>query len=288
MAEHYKNLYHLDRNYLNEPRKLGDILLYQLGRMYCSDDTVIYRHTQFDCIELTLVTGGRGTVLTNDIATNVSNGDIYVSFSGDVHEIISDSIDPLKYDFLAVDTKDPQLHSSLERIMIEFHDEKCRVIHSDEVFELVARALAEESSDGEHNSKLMEAMLNEIIIYFIRSFGGMSSVQKNSPNNAEIFCYSLMNYIDSHIYSMKNLSELSDFTNYSYNYISNLYKEVTSDTLMNYYRKKRLETAKLLLENESLSVTRIAQLLNYSSVYTFSRAFKEYYGVSPTDMRMLK
>lgn len=39
--------------------------------------------------------------------------------------------------------------------------------------------------------------------------------------------------------------------------------------------------ARLLLNEGKLNITKIAELLNYSSIYSFSKAFKEKYGVSP-------
>jgi AraC-like DNA-binding protein len=91
-----------------------------------------------------------------------------------------------------------------------------------------------------------------------------------------------MNYVDSHIYTLKSLKELGVLTGYNYNYASNVFKAVTGETLLNYYRSKRLKTARLLLNEGKLSVSELSTLLNYSSVYAFSRAFKDKYGVSPT------
>ena len=91
-----------------------------------------------------------------------------------------------------------------------------------------------------------------------------------------------MNYIDSHVYTIKSLTEISEVTGYNYNYASNIFKAATGETVMNYYRSKRLKSAALLLEEDKLSITEVASLLNYSSVYSFSRAFKERYGVSPS------
>ena len=122
--------------------------------------------------------------------------------------------------------------------------------------------------------------------YLIREFGSQNKVRySKNAGESEVLCYQIMNYIDSHIYTMKNLRELSNATNYTYNYLSNLYKKVTSDTLTNYFRNRRLETARLLLLEGVMSVTKISSLLNYSSVYIFSRAFKERYGVPPSELK---
>ena len=90
-----------------------------------------------------------------------------------------------------------------------------------------------------------------------------------------------MNYIDTHIYSLKNLDELCEVFDYSYGYLSAIYKKTTSNTLSGYFREKRLDSARLLLLENRLTITEISELLNYTSVYSFSKAFKEYYGLSP-------
>ena len=48
------------------------------------------------------------------------------------------------------------------------------------------------------------------------------------------------------------------------------------------YVLNRMHAAAMLLKENELSVGRIAQLLKYSSIYTFSRAFKSHFGVSPS------
>lgn len=282
-----RHKYHIHKSYFAAPREYGDMRLIQIGRMFCSEDTVIERHTQLECIELTIARDGKGTILTNDVPTEVIAGDIYVSFPGDVHEIVSDKENPLKFDFIAVNTVSEAIRAELDSIMLDFHSPKKRVIRDEDVSDIVARAIAEESSDEPYSHLMMESMIREILIYLVRDFAAINTTSRHTPNpdEAELFCYRIMNYIDSHIYSMQSLSELSEFTNYNYNYLSNLFKEVTGYTLMNYYRRRRLETAKLLLSENSLSITRIARLLGYSSVYTFSRAYKEYFGESPSVLK---
>ena len=279
-----RHKYHIHKSYISSPREYGDMRLLQIGRMFCSEDSVIERHTQLECIELTIVSDGTGRILTNDVPTEVASGDIYVSFPGDVHEIISDREDLLKFDFIAVNTVSEALIAELDSIMLDFHSPNKRVIRDEDISDIVSRAIAEEDSGEVYSQIMMESMIREILIYLVRDFAAINTTSRHTPNpdEAELFCYRIMNYIDSHIYSMQSLSELSEFTNYNYTYLSNLFKEVTGYTLMNYYRRRRLETAKLLLSENTLSITRIARLLGYSSVYTFSRAYKEYFGENPS------
>ena len=101
----------------------------------------------------------------------------------------------------------------------------------------------------------------------------------------EALCYRLMNYVDTHIYTMTGLGELAEETNYNYSYLSSLFRKTTSGTLTDYYRRRRLETARLLILENELSISHVAELLHYSSIYTFSRAFKDEYGLSPAQYR---
>ena len=80
---------------------------------------------------------------------------------------------------------------------------------------------------------------------------------------------------------MRSLTEISDSMNYNYSYISNLFKKTTGQGLMDYYRGRRLDMAKRLLRESGRNVTQVADMLNYSSAYSFSRAFTAQYGISP-------
>ena len=284
----FDNKYHIDKNFFTSPKEYGEIKLYQIGRVYCTEKTVVPEHSHLDFFELTIVTGGEGTVITNGIATSVSVGDIYVSFSGDFHKIISSESDPLRYDFIAMQTENREMHCDLEDIISRFHSPRSRVVRDENIPLLVSNAVAELNGDSPYSETILGAVLLQIFSYIIRAFGSAKPLkQSKSVGDAEILCYQIMNYIDNHIYTMKHLSELSEVTNYNYNYLSNLYKKVTGDTLQNYFSNRRLETARLLLSQGNLNVTQISSLLNYSSIYMFSRAFKSKYGISPTQVKKI-
>lgn len=275
--------YRVGRDYIYDPRRLGSILLYQVGRGYCTPGGVVPIHSHRDYVEFTVVTGGEGTVTTNGHPTRVGVGDVYVSFPGDFHEIISDVGAPLKYDFTAIYTTDESLLSALAVIQSDFHSPELRVIKNDKIRSVISGAIAEVSADEEMSEVILEAMFRQILAYMIRSFHSVKPVKYSSEaSEAEGLCYQVMNYIDTHIYTMKSLSEVAEALNYNYNYLSNLYKRTTGDTVMSYYRDRRLEAARLLLLEGRTSVTRVASVLGYSSLYTFSRAFKERFGVPPT------
>ena len=82
--------------------------------------------------------------------------------------------------------------------------------------------------------------------------------------------------------------ELARKTGYSPVHFSRVFKKVTGTLPREFVIRARVERAKQLLRDSSLSVGEIANALGYSDVYFFSRQFKNRAGVSPTGFRALR
>jgi AraC-like DNA-binding protein len=157
-----------------------------------------------------------------------------------------------------------------------------RVIKDERIKPLISNAIAEIDSENFQSTELLTALFKQAVIYTVRAFQNLNPQKPydNATQN-EILCYKLMNYIDTHIYSMKNLSDLAKTTDYSYGYLSTIFKKTTKDSLLSYYQRKKLDVARLLILERKLTVTEISEMLNYSSVYALSKAFTKQYGMSP-------
>jgi len=274
--------YHLDRNYMEQPICYGDIRLYQLGRMHCTGTTHIRKHLHLNLFELTIVTDGIGAVGINDEIMPLGAGDIHLSFPGDFHEITTDCEQPLKFNFFAFHTSDAFLVEKLEKIMQTCYAYDRRIFKDDRIRRLVGDAIAETNAMTEYSDRLLAAIFLQIVLYLI------ADLTKNSAHSfdgavgqADELCYRMMHYIDTHLYTMENLSEMAQVLSYNYSYLSDLFHRLTGSTLNEYYRSRRLAAARLLLLEDKLKVGEIASLLRYSSIYTFSRSFREQYGVPP-------
>ena len=67
-------------------------------------------------------------------------------------------------------------------------------------------------------------------------------------------------------------------------YLKKGFKEVFGTTIFDFYQQQRMEHAKYLLYEKSLSVTDVSQLLGYSSISHFSSAFKKHTGLKPCEL----
>lgn len=281
-----KSEYHLNKVFMEDPLRFGDTYVFQIGRLWCGKGEIVDTHIHGNLFELTVITDGRGRILTNGIAQSVGRGDIYLSFPCDAHRIEADVANPLKYDFFAFRSENPDFKSALEQLMQEYHAPTCRLFSDERIGMLLSHAITEIDGEGLLRDELLTSILHQITIYLIRGF------QKNLSQRAtytvtqnEVLCYRMMNYIDTHIFSIKTLEELADHMGYSYGYLSALYKKTTSESLFGYYHKKKLEIAAILLAENKLKISEISERLNYSSVYAFSKAFTKHFGCAPSHYR---
>ena len=290
-AKRLSTTYHIHHSHINAPLQFDRLKLVQIGTMHCRDATAIPRHLHRNWFELTILTHGSAIIKTNDIPVKLCEGDIYLSFPAEFHEICPDGTGGFHFDFFSFQTEHPPFLEDLEYIMQNFAHAEDRILHSSMIRTQVRETLAQLglAEDVPYRNEMLTAQLLQLYILLVQHFKKTAPSPTVSSNaQAQQFCFSLMHYIDTHVYTMKTPGELATVTNYNYSYLSHLFHSVTSQTISGYFQKKRLETAAALLDEDDLQIGEIATMLHYSSVYAFSKAFRTYFGISPRAYREQK
>lgn len=276
--------YHYIVNKLNDPLSFDTIDLLQIGIAHCDYNATINEHTHSDYYELSIITSGNGTITTNDIESAVEKNDIYLSLPNDRHKLDSTANSRMNYYFFAFRVTDKTLGKQMKILARLMKNEHRRIFRSDTLTQLIATAIAEIDSPRLFKEKYISTLFTQAIIQILRSTIVHNIQDKHSGTRNEI-CYQIMSYINAHIYTLVNLSDLSNVLSYNYPYLSKIFTETTSQTIADYYREQRLDAACKLIRAGNLSFTQISEKLHYSSIYAFSKAFKNHYGVSPKEYK---
>lgn len=93
------------------------------------------------------------------------------------------------------------------------------------------------------------------------------------------------NYIQKHLSEELTLKQVAGKVFLSPSYFSNLFREVVGIPFTRYVNKLRIEHAKELLADESLSIYYIARNAGFKSVSYFTHVFKEMVGTTPGQYR---
>ena len=273
----------------SEPLYLDDCIVHYLGRW--QPDRVpaaIPEHMHGRFYELTVITDGSGTVFTGNVPTNVRKGDVYLSFPFELHRIHAQER-LMEYEFMSFEFKSSKFGEEFSQIWSSHFSPENRVIRSERILTLMEELLGEyDTLDAvdpvaKHpfSHEYLSAVCREILVCVLRGFLSASAPKAETDRNASKICRDLVNYIDTHLYSMKSLREAADALGYNYSYLSNLYRKTTNATIGYYYLSKRMDAAKMLLAQNKMSVSQTAEILGYSGIYAFSRAFRRHFGVPP-------
>ena len=97
-------------------------------------------------------------------------------------------------------------------------------------------------------------------------------------------CQQIKDYIDSGQGLDTSLCEYEKQFSYSKYYIEKQFKKSFGTSLIAYRNKKRMELAKEMLKSYNIST--VSERLGFSSIYSFSRAFKNHYGICPSKIKI--
>lgn len=98
----------------------------------------------------------------------------------------------------------------------------------------------------------------------------------------------IIQYIDNNLDTELSLEKVAEIAAYSPFHFHRIFKMIIGETLQNYIFRKRIEKSAFYLSlRKNLSVRDIYLNLGFSSHSDFSKAFKKYYGKSPSEFRKI-
>lgn len=237
-------------------------------------------HPHGNHYEITIVTGGRGKIYTDNIPSRVSEGDIYLSFPFDRHRIESDQDSILRYDFISFTVTNATYSTEFAKIWIDNFSASKRVIRNDEIRSLLNELIRENSSSEDKlTEEILSIIFSKLLITFLRQLA--QNIEKNPSGVA--LCCDIISYIDANFYHITSLKDISRALGYHYNYLTAVFHKMTSLSLSKYYTTRKLELARTLLTVDGMKISDVAKKLNYSSVQAFSKSFYKHYLFYPRE-----
>lgn len=131
------------------------------------------------------------------------------------------------------------------------------------------------------SDQLIKIKLENLFIELIRSAQHQNENEKNDELTDERM-QDVYRYINENYKEKINLSELCFLFATNKTTLCNKFRKVYGETIVSYINKKKIKEAKKLLRGTDLNLTEISSRVGFSSVYYFSRTFKQYEKQSPT------
>ncbi|MFB9327102.1 helix-turn-helix domain-containing protein [Paenibacillus aurantiacus] len=94
-----------------------------------------------------------------------------------------------------------------------------------------------------------------------------------------------LRHMETHYAEGITVADVAQFAGMNRSHLSSRFKDSVGMSPRDYLIKLRMERAGEMLRSRTLSVTEISHSLGYTDLYTFSRAFGTFYGMSPSKYR---
>jgi AraC-like DNA-binding protein len=244
-------------------------------------------------IEFLYFISGKAAIECNSIEYIAQSGELIVMNSNDLHAGVSLSDDLFYYAIIldpslvqshAMDAVETKFITPIKENLILFnnkieHDLPIKNNLLSIVRELDNQELGYELSIKSHLFAILTLLLRSYvaqILTFNDYKARMINLERFTP---------ILEYIDSNFHQEITVELLADQAGLSRFHFSRLFKELTGKSVTDYVNNARIRRAEYLLRNTPLTISEIALTVGYRDIYYFSRIFKKYKNVPPSQMQ---
>ena len=109
---------------------------------------------------------------------------------------------------------------------------------------------------------------------------------KTIPQVTLVKIIQAVDFIEANLATSIVLTDISNAAHLSMFHFHRLFVIIVKETPVQYINRRRLEkSAPLLLYHHHMTVTEVPEIMGFLSLSSYSRAFKNYYGMSPTQFK---
>lgn len=139
---------------------------------------------------------------------------------------------------------------------------------------------------GFGSEQFIKVYLEQLLIYMIRKGTSIRMENKLSSSakerSDEDMTNKIKHYLEDNVTGNISFDDVSRFSSLSRTNLKVLFKEKTNTSVMEYYKKLKIEEAKRMIREGNHNFTEISALLGYTSIHYFSRHFKKSTDMTPS------
>lgn len=278
--------FHFHNLYQNEQLSLPIGEVFQVSELQLPSGGEIARHNQW-CDEITYVLSGSSTIVSGGIKEIIGKGEVHYIKKGVDHEIIANKNESIR--FICVGFIPNEECEANQILKSEMKDREALVVRDDGNIKALSQLLLGEFySWDDFSIQFANAYINQILLTLCRILRGeKGSIQGNlrEENSINHTIYKIIRYIDMEYINIDSIKSVAAAMNYNECYVSHLFAQKMGISAKKYLMTKKISYAVELLKTTKMSIEEISVYLNFSSVQTFRRVFKQYTGKVPTEFR---
>lgn len=254
-----------------------------------------FKDEAHDFWEMVFIDSGNAKIKNNDQTLCLKQGEAFLHRPNAVHTIYTDE-QFANSAIITFDCKSRAIKNiSDKRITLNDYEKtllnkiinEAKISFSDKLNDVNLQKMTKKPNAPFGGEQIIKNCIELLFISIIRNMQSSHSLSEelNLNFNTDQIVYNIRKILDEKLDNAEsvNIQELSYNLGFSKSYIKSQFKKKTGYSIIQYYIKMKIDKAKKLLSQQKFSVSEIADMLGFGSVFYFSRQFKMHTDMSPTE-----
>ena len=267
---------------------------FQGMRLYINHEVENYPIHWHTALEIIMPIENEYTIIIDDAAHTVGEGDIWITPPGTLHRLIAPPSGErliLLFDYSLICNvagMDTLLHMLQPYTMITKAEYP-------ELNQKLQSCLNEVIQEYNNPVSFTEACVYSLMISFFVTLGRTNynasdkfpGITNNKQHEYVEKFMMVCNYISDHCTENINIDDLADLAGFSKFHFSRLFKQFTDMSCYEYLTSRRIAHAERMLIEPNISITEVAMRSGFNSLSTFNRIFKAAKNCTPSEYKNL-
>lgn len=257
-----------------------------------------YPNHDHPMFELNLVLEGRQTVTLEGTDYQMGAGDLLLMKPGEKHSSRTDGGQEMAYCCIHFGLDDPMIRQALFGIRDTLHPAGSPLtLAVGPVLQRIRQTGSDRGGYGKENRLDMMIISFELLTELCRLLRKPPEGLMGEPQGPKGLAFRIARSIeqavtdrpamDDNEFGRQGIARIADELGYSSAYCNRVFKSVYGMSPRHFLSSIKLRKAKLLLLDKQMPVERIAEKLGYKDVSQFSKQFKRWMNISPSQYRQM-
>lgn len=258
-----------------------DIYLSTCGVQNCFANH-FYGPGQRDEYIIHFICGGKGIYQTGGKTYELGSGDFFVIFPET--EVYYKADDKEPWDYLWVGFQGVKASTYLKQAGIDSEHLIGRFQNPSFILTCIQQMILARSLTY-HNELKRQAALLQILAALMEFHYDALSDNEQNDYPYRVYLQQAIDYMNKHLRESIKISEIAAYIGIDRSYLSNIFKSTLEISPQEYLVTLRMNHAADLLKTTNEKISAIAADVGYSDPLTFTKMFKRYKGMSPSEWR---
>lgn len=263
------------------PIKNNDLKVYQYGYEECEPNHS-FGPALRDHYLIHFISSGKGKFYIENKCFTLAEGEGFLISPGIVTSYCADEADPWTYSWIGF--RDQNAEFYLKQAGLNEKNPVFSYGNSENFTDIFSQLKALKQNTLAEQIR-MTSYLYMLLALIIENASSLNDGGKAVFGSKDEYIKNAVAYIQTNYSRKLSVKEVSKFIGLNRSYLGTIFKEATGRSLQDYITDFRIDKAKKLLSDISMTVGDVSRSVGYDDPLSFSKLFKKNVGVSPNAYR---